>query len=59
MRTIRQALEPYGPAICPRCGEPAVAFFGRYNMICGECWDECGRGAAKEDTRPLPDRKAS
>lgn len=57
MRTIEQAISPYGPAICPRCLEPAVAFFGRYKMICGDCYDECCRAGAPamEDATPAPE----
>jgi hypothetical protein len=37
-RTIEEALAPYGPAICPRCLQPARIFMGRYQMICRQCW---------------------
>lgn len=55
MRTIEQAVEPYGPPVCPRCGEYAYVFTGRYNLICAECADECRSGAGEDASLPTPE----
>ena len=37
MRNVERAVDPYGPAVCPRCKRHATIFLGRYNLICQAC----------------------